>query len=233
MVYRKNSRKKMRGRRGGRRRRRYNRTGKPTLTIVKNPQIVPDRYRCKLKYMDSISWNAVAGAAYWYQFRGNSVFDPNYTGVGQQPAGLDQLNGLYKNYKVYASKMKVEFVAGTSTTPPTICTVIPSDTSTGISALNVHSATLNPYSKHSYVVSSIGGAAVKSVQNYMTTKRIFGEQNIDDEDYGALITANPTNTWYWNVGVQSADQLSTSTGTMIMYITYYIELDQIQPFDYS
>jgi len=47
-------------------------------------------------------------------WRLNSLFDPNFTGVGHQPYGYDQFNTLYSNYKVHKVKVKMTWfdVAG-------------------------------------------------------------------------------------------------------------------------
>lgn len=50
------------------------------------------------------------GALANYQFRLNSIFDPNLTGVGHQPTPHDQLEPLFENYTVLSAAYKVSIV---------------------------------------------------------------------------------------------------------------------------
>lgn len=217
-----------------RRRRTYRRrAGKPSLTVVRSPQIAPDRYRCKLKYMSSHDFSTITGGTTWYQFRGNSCFDPYYTGVGSQPVGFDQLSTLYNDYRVYASSCRVEFCATATSNVPVVCLINASDSATGIASLGLLAATLNPYSRHTYTGASTGNRAVVALKNYMTTKRIFGEKNAQDEDYKAVVTANPTNSWFWNIGTASSDGATSAALIGVVYITYYVEFSNLTALDYS
>ena len=47
-----------------------------------------------------------------YVFRGNSLFDPDYTGTGHQPRYYDQLTPIYGRYKVLRSAITVEMING-------------------------------------------------------------------------------------------------------------------------
>lgn len=52
-----------------------------------------------------------------HQFRANSIYDPDYTGVGHQPYGRDQWVAFYNHYTVLGSKITVHFSATTTSTP--------------------------------------------------------------------------------------------------------------------
>lgn len=49
------------------------------------------------------------GVAAGYTYRPDSIFDPNFTGVGGQPVGYDQLSEIYERYCVYMCEYKVVF----------------------------------------------------------------------------------------------------------------------------
>lgn len=70
----------------------------------------PERLKTKLHYCDVVQLAASAGNPGIYQFRMNSLFDPDYTGVGHQPQWFDQLSAVYNFYKVLGSKITVTFV---------------------------------------------------------------------------------------------------------------------------
>lgn len=72
----------------------------------------PDKKAVRLKYVEFITLNpTAAGSAVPIinHFRANSLFDPNYSGVGHQPRGFDEHAALYDHYTVIGSKIKVTF----------------------------------------------------------------------------------------------------------------------------
>jgi len=69
----------------------------------------PDVLRTKLQYCDVVQLAASAGSPGLYQFRMNSLFDPDYTSTGHQPQWFDQLSAVYSYYRVLKSKITVTF----------------------------------------------------------------------------------------------------------------------------
>lgn len=75
------------------RKRRYNkkkRYNKPTTKKVNITTGIPDRYMMKMKYSRTVELTAVGGITGTYVFRGNSIYDPDFTSTGGQPLGRDQ-----------------------------------------------------------------------------------------------------------------------------------------------
>lgn len=70
----------------------------------------PDRLQTKLHYCDVVLLSASAGSPGLYQFRMNSLFDPDYSNVGHQPQWYDQLSAVYNYYTVTGSKITATFV---------------------------------------------------------------------------------------------------------------------------
>jgi len=61
-----------------------------------------------LKFAREFTLNpAVGGIPVEYIFRGNSLYDPDYTGVGGQPYGHDQWSTIYASYIVLRSRIRV------------------------------------------------------------------------------------------------------------------------------
>jgi len=54
------------------------------------------------------------GATSYYTFRANSIFDPDFSGVGHQPLGHDQWSNFYSTYTVIGSKIMVKFAKDSS-----------------------------------------------------------------------------------------------------------------------
>lgn len=72
-----------------------------------------------------------------YQFRLNSMYDPNYTGTGNQPRYYDQLvsNSLYSRYRVYKADVMVSIRNRSANDIQAICTVRDDPTRTPTTAL--------------------------------------------------------------------------------------------------
>jgi len=60
-----------------------------------------------LRYTEVINFNAGVASPVKHFFRGGSIRDPNYSGVGYQPYGHDQYAELYNHYRVLKSVCKI------------------------------------------------------------------------------------------------------------------------------
>lgn len=66
---------------------------------------LPKKMLAKLKYYTFVDLNpALAGVA-GHLFRANSVYDPDFTAVGHQPRGFDQIMPMYEHFTVIKSKI--------------------------------------------------------------------------------------------------------------------------------
>ena len=79
------------------------------------------KFYTKLRYSEShvIAASSSNNFATSYKYRLNSLFDPNYTGVGHQPRGFDQLSTIYEKYTIVAAKISVCFITNNSV--PSVC----------------------------------------------------------------------------------------------------------------
>lgn len=212
---------------------RYNRRRK-NLTDRRNyvstmsndtPTGVPDRTFIKLKYAEVVDLNdAVGGVGAIHVFRGNSILDPNYTGTGGQPTGRDEWFNFYNKYRVHSSKIDVDFMATSSAIQGyTVLSVNPEIAVPLITQTATQTA-MQPYNKWEINGVTVGNQAVTRITNYMSTRKMYGENNIDQEYFAALFTANPANPWYWRVQTTPVDGASTSRVLALVNITYYVEL---------
>lgn len=196
----------------------YNRLA-PSKWLLKDGTF-PDRVFTELKYAQLQSTgNITKGAAYEYFFRGNSVFDPDFTGTGAQPTYFDNFSPLYLRYRVHASKITVRAVCdSTNSASFTIC-VSPVDLSTGYSTLADYQA--GPYTKYKQVAFA---TSTQTVTNFMTTKKKFGFKTIaDEEDMASLCSTNPAEVWYWGICIDGTDSTSTIKAALDIQIKYYVE----------
>ena len=65
---------------------------------------MPDQFRTTLRYCEFLTITCTAGALSRYEFLGNGLYDPNFTGTGHQPLGFDQLIAIYSYAVVHGCK---------------------------------------------------------------------------------------------------------------------------------
>lgn len=193
-------------------------------TMWYDPSVVgiPDRVRTKLRYQMTTTATTTLGSLFSYQFRGNSVYDPDLTGAGAQPTYYDNFANMYNSYVVLSSKLWLE--ALNVAAAPVLVGAYPAyNTSIGSTALDC-AAMRYAVSKSLYGA----GNAVKGVLNLsMSTAQQFGvrpEAVVDDDGYSGS-GGNPTSaaTWYWTVFAQN----ETGTTTLNLTLRVYIEYDVI------
>lgn len=207
------------------RRRNKKRSG-PTTKVMRGPQGFPDRIKVKLNYFAEIDTTNTFGAASVQQFRGNSVFDPDLTGTGHQPMGFDQWSAFYGHYRVSGSSLRIGALVPGGTafinTDTVGCSfgIVPATSS---SLPTVTELVEWPYSKWRQ---STFYTPIKGVSAYMSTAKMLGvnKASVKNEDNNsALISANPTNQWYWNLLVFPANGTQTTYWTYTVKLTYYVE----------
>lgn len=67
---------------------------------------MPTSYITNHRYCEVFSIDAPVGAAGYYVFAANGMYDPNITGTGHQPMGFDQMSEFYNHYEVIGAKIK-------------------------------------------------------------------------------------------------------------------------------
>ncbi len=149
---------------------------------------------------------------YEYVFAGNSLYDPDVTGVGGQPTGFDQLSNFYNKYRVMSSSISVTFINTASV--GTLVTIIPTDTAGGVSGAT--DAASSPYSKWG-VVANANGANRLTLVNSISTSKIFGTDASQDDLFSATTSANPSNIWFWVINMDSSSNILIMMTVRIVY----------------
>ena len=157
----------------------------------------PISIRSKLRYTQIGTLNAGAAGSYAYTvIRTNSVYDPDQTGVGSQPAGFAALATLYSSYRVVGAQMKFRVA----------------NDSGGTVNVSVFQST-SPLAPASYVAASQQAGS----QNFLLSDQSGGKNNVtinrkilpwvvlgvtrqrylDDDQFAALVTTNPATNAYF------------------------------------
>jgi len=189
---------------------------------------VPDRVRTTLTYADIIAISPGSHVGQ-YTFRGNSVYDPDYTSTGHQPYYRDQLAALYSRYRVYSSSIKVSIVNEQVATALQV-TVIPAS---DITAFTSSTYPLEyPYAKGARLL-GVGAIFTSTVKHEMSTQEILGlrAREVLDQDYAALVGAQPSSEWYWQIVAQdlSAQNVATSLQVVLKYDVEFYDRVSITP----
>jgi len=156
---------------------------------------LPDRFHVVMPYGTYFIGAPGAGVQSWNSFRGNSIFDPDFSGAGTTAFAYTQLAGLYNRYRVLSSKIVVEVT--NSGTVPLRCSIV------ATIANAPPTATALPGQRHiaQGMVGTTGTVGWKHTAR-APTARIFGvpeAQVLSEDDFAGLVGGNPNNVWYWHV----------------------------------
>lgn len=187
----------------------------------------PDGVRTYLTYAQIISI-APGAQSGQYTFRGNSVFDPDYTGGGHQPVYRDIFATVYSRYRVLGSKIIVS-VANEQASSALQITVVPASTITAFTTSTYPIE--HPHAKMMRLV-GVGAILTGRLTHVITTKQLLGlmSNEIKDQDYSALVGAQPASEWYWQIVAQdlSVQNVACSVQVVIVYdVEFYDRADVI------
>jgi hypothetical protein len=177
--------------------------------LTTTPSIFPPMFRGKMFYNTIIGLTPGAGAAVANVFRLNSVYDPDFTGVGTSAVGYTQLAALYGRYRVLSAKISVEFINTTAAVPLTCFLVVNPVTTVGVGIAQI----LAQRFVWTRGVSAITGSATVFHTAAADVHTIYGvprTQVRNEDDFAAVAGANPNNGVYAHVGVYANGAASTA-----------------------
>jgi len=167
--------------------------------------IVPDRVRMRLKYSENVNLTTTFASQPGVQvWNGNSIYDPDKTGVGGTVSGASQWAAFYSYYLVVRSAVKVVCINGV-TTAIRLC-LLPS-----LGVITNTNTTANlieqPLAVGRYLNSNAGGHDMTTISHEASTAAVYGvkpEAVLSELQYSAAaVSANPALPWYWGLSVNS------------------------------
>lgn len=195
----------------------------------------PASQMVKLRYVQEISLDpGVSGSVASYVFRGNSLFDPDYTGTGHQPMLFDQYSAVYSTYQVLGAKITMSHIPNTAnntnnyfgickgTSPNAISTF--SDTASLLESKLVGSN----YKMTGLTTQAMAGNGYPiTVTKNLSCKRHFGVNNVrDNSALQALTSGNPEDIVYlicWSAGASGVDTTTQGYKIQIDYIVNFTQ----------
>lgn len=195
---------------------------KTKSSIIKMPLLLPDRLFVPLKYSQRIVMGT-AGSPVVQVFRGNSIYDPDYTGTGTQPMLYDAYSALYSRYRVRASKIFAETFPVTNGVLAGTYNIVLLPTH-GVIA----TSDFDRLREQKYCLASstnfYKGPFRQSMIFY--TDKIWGvnKKAVSCEDgFSSAVNDNPLHVWYWNFVLQAMDGVTSASFTTAFTIIYYCE----------
>lgn len=200
----------------GRRMRRY-RKAKPAIASVG----LPNSMRVNHVYSEAVYHNP-ASYTTGYLWKINSLYDPNGSGAGGQPALYDNMVSLYRRYRVLGAKVKTEFF--NTTADSVIISIMYQGTySSLISDPNTYFPEGRKGNKI-FTLDRVGtGNANKTVTAYFSLPRLEGSNVRSSVNY-AGVNADPNTVLYASINMQSVSGSNVTVYTRTT-ITYYSKWD--------
>lgn len=157
----------------------------------------------------------VAGTTGVRVFSLNSLFDPDVTGAGHQPAGYDQMMAIYEDYLVYGARYKVSCY-GTDSSNEYIAGVTATDNLGTASDPRVYIE--NGMTQWGLMCAKAAGAGERILQfsGYVDLAKLHGQDfktYIDESQYKATVSQSPTDQGYlhlWVAPANASSDLSTT-----------------------
>lgn len=145
-------------------------------------------------------------------YRGNSIYDPDYSGVGTRAMGASEMAAIYDNYRVIASRITIA-VSGKTVNNPVRFTVYPTrDTSAPTAAV----ALAHPNGVRCHIAEALER---RQIQNYCRTNVLYAVRTLDDVAFGSAMNSSPSNAWYWAIMATGSENDQVSVCLTIEYYT--------------
>jgi len=200
------------------------RRGKNRASVaVSRSSPIPDRFLTKLRYstLHALTTAGVAIPAS-YQFRLNSIFDPDLTGTGHQPLGHDEMATLYQKYTVRGVAWHITFTNQSTTDYADVCVMLRPNTtavslmSTALETEHVRRGVVGPESGSRNIMTMKGYASIAKIRGVKASK-----VEIENE-YSALIGANPNIVPTLQVYVENQNVNASITVNFRLEMVYYV-----------
>lgn len=162
-----------------------------------------------------------------YQFRLNSIYDPDFTGVGTTAAGYAALTSLFSLFRVVRVRAVVRL--SLNTTGQAVVGMLPGLNSTLTS--NYQKLEMEPFACSKVIQGNVGGAhAVAEFNRVFDLAKVCGitkQQYQTDFDFAHATGANPSKSVYLTVFIAGN---SGAAQTMVYNVRLIYEVEVSNPY---
>lgn len=179
----------------------------------------PAQMRARLRYSTTVTMTTLAATATPYLFRANSIFDPDYSGVGHQPYGHDTFASIYNHYEVESSVITVR---PTSTSQGIYGVTLTDDTS-----VNASYDTVREIKTTKFAVMTTSNTSDSSIVNYYNRKQVFA---IDQGGVQAVFGNNPGMEQFFHLWVEPNNSVSggSTDYRFVVDIVYNVKMWELK-----
>lgn len=178
--------------------------------LYKVPTGFPSSKLLRMRYVENYSLGSTLGVMQTYSFRCNSIYDPNFSGVGHSALGHDQFAQFYNKYVVLGAKITISGQgygnANASSMP--VYTGIKRDLDNSVATdYNL----LKEQGVYSKLWNPLGDSHLK-LNGFYSAKKNFSLTNVRDnvDRVGSLFNDNPQEQMYFVHFLQSQDRATTA-----------------------
>lgn len=199
-------------------------------------QLLGDKWKVMMPYFDSglsiPTGGAVGGLPYSYVFRANSLYDPDYTGVGHQPLGYDQFSPMYKQYCVVGVKIKARMRAF-NTYPMLMGCFVSSDLTLPSPTINIVENGPGVWTCGNVGAISAGyetGGNIQVVEYYLDIAKFTGSTDVlGDDNLRATVGGAPTNIIYIHFWASNTGTQTLAANTQLDYVSLEFDVVWLEP----
>ena len=178
-------------------------------------------FRTKLKYVEAVVLQSVAGAVGRNVFSPQNMFDPNNTGTGHQPMFWDQFTPLYGKYKVHNANISVSFNVQTETAGTSVFAVgILGGSATTIAA-DPNTNMEDNHGTYTILNGRNGDSGQKTLTLDYAPWRDVG-LSVGDDTLNTNTSAGPSS-YFWNVWAADLNSVGTTNVMAVVTIIYDVE----------
>lgn len=203
------------------------RAGYAPLTLITSKRTVQFPY----PYGNLLS-EAAPGAGFVWSYRMNSLFDPDFTGIGLQPLGFDQFSALYGRYAVVSASFEVSFSNTTSLPIRVGYFLSPQSTVPALSG----SWNMQPFGA-SVTMGALGSGkdviVLRGNTSFYNELGVTKQQYRDEADFSATTSASPLRILYLHTFTHSLTGVSNATCVAYVKIKFNAELSQLVSQNFS
>jgi hypothetical protein len=189
-------------------------------TVIRPRPIINKRTFVKLPYATELKDVTTTTSFALWQFRSNSIYDPDFTSIGHQPRGHDEWAVMYRSYRVHGVLVEVfgnVFTTGMSS----IFGIYPHRTTAYPST--VEALMESPDAKYKMV----GDDEQGYIKKYVSNAHIFGvskSQYKNDLEYASAFGASPIKEGSISVLFCNQNMTTSTSHNLRVKLTYMCEL---------
>lgn len=197
--------------------------------LTSAPLIFPSQFRGRLNYDTLLQLAPAASAVAYNTFRLNSVYDPDYSGVGTAAYGYSALAALYGRYRVLGYSVHISYTNLSTTLPLTVFAVATPVTTVGTGITQILSQRRTWFSG----LSTANGNGTKEHSFSGPVGAIYGvpaAQVRNEDDFASVTGNNPNNGIYAHIG---AFNNGASAGTLNIQVRIQYDVVWSLPLELS